>query len=55
MYTAQQLLIKVVKRMSVTDIYKMIELTLINSWWGNTDGYVMIVKRWLKLNPDYIK
>ncbi len=28
---------------------------LIESWWENTDGYNMIIKRWLANNPDFIE
>ncbi len=55
MYTGQQLGIKNIKKFNYDDICKLISLTKINPWWENTDGYVMIIKRWLKINPKYIE
>ncbi len=54
MYTAQMLLVKYVKKLSFGDINEMMKLTLVNSWWENTDGYNMVIKKWLALNPNYI-
>lgn len=54
MYTAQMLLVKYVKKLSFADINEMMKLTLVNSWWENTDGYNMVIKKWLALNPNYI-
>lgn len=54
MYTAQTLLVKYVKKLSFTDINEMMKLTLVNSWWENTDGYNMVIKKWLALNSNYI-
>ncbi len=55
MYTAQQILLANFKKLTIEDIYKITNLALINPWWENADGYVMVIKRWLKQNPGYIK
>lgn len=55
MYTAQTLLLKNIKKLKYHHLYQIMDLTLINSWWENTDGYNMIIKRFLKANPDYIE
>ncbi len=55
MYTAQQLGIKNIKKFNYKHICKLISLTKINPWWENTDGYVMVIKRWLNINPKYIR
>ncbi|MFV0289098.1 MAG: DNA alkylation repair protein [Mycoplasmatales bacterium] len=55
MYTAQILLLTVYKRLTIKEIYEVTSLTVINAWWENTDGYNAIIKRWLKLNPQYIE
>ncbi len=53
MYTAQVLLSKYAKKLSFDDINEIMKLTLINSWWENTDGYNIVIKKWLTLNPNY--
>lgn len=53
MYTGQKLGVVSYKKFSYNSIQKLIELTLISSWWENTDGYIMIIRRWLKENDDY--
>lgn len=55
MYTSQQLLLKRVKDLTIDDVDKMMNLTLINSWWENTDGYMAIIKKWLKYYPEHIE
>ncbi len=52
MYTAQQILNKSVKKMTIDDVHTMINLTLVNSWWENTDGYVIVFKKWLRVNDN---
>lgn len=54
-YTAQNLGLKNVRKFEFKDILEIMKLTEINSWWENTDGYNMIIKRWLKENPEYIE
>lgn len=52
-YTAQQIGLKNVNKFTYENIEKIMELTLIDPWWENTDGYIGIIKRWLLKNPQY--
>lgn len=54
MYTGQSIALKYFKKLEYKHIKKMMQLTLINSWWENTDGYNAIIKRWLSINQEYL-
>lgn len=55
MYTAQQIALANVKRFTFADIIALSKFYTINPWWENVDGYNITIKRWLKLNPEYIR
>ncbi len=54
MYTAQQLLYKYSDKLTYKDLAKVVELTKHKSWWENTDGYNIVIKKYFKSNPKEI-
>lgn len=55
MYTAQQVMHANFKKFNYEDIIELVEITKINSWWENTDGFQSVLKKWFKVNPQYIR
>ncbi len=55
MYVGQALGVLSYKNFLMEDIQHICGLVLIKPWWDNTDGYNMIIKRWLKQYPDNIE
>ncbi len=55
MYTAQMVLQSNNALFTYEDILKLSEITLINQWWENTDGFQSFLKKWFRNNPEYIR
>lgn len=55
MYTAQSVLHTNYKKLNYNDIERLVQLTLIDSWWENTDGFQSVLKKWFRENPQYIR
>lgn len=53
-YVAQSVLKANYKKFDFAQIDKLTKLTLIDSWWENTDGFQSFLRNWLKINPSYI-
>lgn len=46
LYTAQQLILKIYPKLGVAEIERLLEFALVNPWWDNIDGWVMVIRRW---------
>lgn len=55
LYTAQQVMNANFKRFSFEDVIELAEITKINSWWENTDGFQSFLKKWFKQNLGSIR
>lgn len=54
LYTSQMVLQANYKKFDYDDILNLVEITRHNQWWENTDGFQSFLKKWFKLNPQYI-
>ncbi len=55
LYTSQMVMQANYKVFNYEDIILLSDITLINQWWENTDGFQSFLKKWFKTNPQAIR
>lgn len=55
LYCSQQMLIANANRLELSHVCDLVDVTLLNPWWENTDGFAMFVHKWLKAKPYYVR
>lgn len=55
LYTSQMVLLANYQKFNYQDILQLMQITLIDQWWENTDGFQSFLRMWFKKNPEYIR
>ncbi len=55
LYTAQRVMDANYQKFELSHIERLVKITLIDSWWENTDGFQSFVRKWFKANPQAIR